>query len=173
MDVFQEAEQLRQVPMFCKLEPSKLKLLAFTSEALTFSDGEALFHVNEPSDCAYVIMNGEVEILAETDGGEQIVVITRGANELIGEMAILNNAPRSATLRAKGQVKALRISNDSFLKLLTENAEVALDVMRQLSEKLARSHEQVEELQNNLQILEQGYPDADRRESNIHDDVDH
>ena len=148
MDVFQEAEQLRQVPMFCKLEPSKLKLLAFTSEALSFSDGEELFHVNDPSDCAYVIMEGEVEILADTDSGEQIVVPTSGANALIGEMALLSNAPRSATLRANGQVNALRISNESFLRLLSENAEVALDVMRQLSEKLARSHEQVVELLN-------------------------
>ncbi|MFC1665102.1 Crp/Fnr family transcriptional regulator [Pseudomonadota bacterium] len=148
MDVFQEAEQLRKVPMFCKLEPSKLKLLAFTSEAISFSAGEELFHVNDPSDCAYVIMEGEVEILAETDSGEQIVVTTSGANALIGEMAVLSNAPRSATLRAKGQVNVLRISNESFLRLLSENAEIALDVMRQLSEKLARSHEQVVELLN-------------------------
>lgn len=156
MDVFQEAEQLRQVPMFSKLEPSKLKLLAFTSDALNFSSGEELFRVNDPSDCAYVILDGEVEILAESDKGDQIVVLTRGVNELIGEMAILNNAPRSATLRAKGQVKALRISNESFVKLLTENAEVALDVMRQLSEKLAGSHEQVEELQKKLKTMELG-----------------
>ena len=154
MDVFQEAEQLRQVPMFSKLEPSKLKLLAFTSEAVSFQDGDILFHVNDPSDCAYVIMDGEVEILTETESGELVPVVTRGRNELIGEMAVLSNAPRSATLRAKGPVKTLRVSNEAFLKLISENADIALDVMRQLSDKLARSHAQVENLQGRLQHYE-------------------
>ncbi len=154
MDVFQEAEQLKQVPMFAKLDASKLKLLAFTSESVTFQDGEVLFHVNDPSDSAYVIMDGEVEILAEAEGGELVPVVTRGRNELIGEMAVLSNAPRSATLRAKGEVTTLRISNDAFLKLVSENGDIALDVMRQLSDKLARSHAQVEALQSRLQHYE-------------------
>ncbi len=158
MDVFQEAEQLRQVPMFSKLEPSKLKLLAFTSEAVSFQDGDILFHVNDPSDCAYVIMDGEVEILTETESGELVPVVTRGRNELIGEMAVLSNAPRSATLRAKGPVKTLRVSNEAFLKLISENADIALDVMRQLSDKLARSHAQVENLQGRLQHYETDLP---------------
>jgi len=154
MDVFQEAEQLRKVPMFAKLDASKLKLLAFTSEAVTFQNGQELFHVNDPSDCAYVIMDGEVEILAETEDGDLVPVVTRGRNELIGEMAVLSNGPRSATLRAVGPVRTLRISNDMFLKLVSENADIALDVMRQLSHKLARSHEQVEDLQNRLNRYE-------------------
>ena len=148
MDVFQEAEQLKQVPMFSKLAPAKLKLMAFTSEAVTFQGGQILFHVNDPTDCVYVIMDGEVEILAESEDGELFPVVTRGRNELIGEMAVLNNAPRSATLRANGVVKTLRISNDTFLKLLSENPDVALDVMRQLSDKLLQSHEQVEQMQS-------------------------
>lgn len=140
--------------MFAKLDASKLKLLAFTSESVTFQDGEVLFHVNDPSDSAYVIMDGEVEILTEAEGGELVPVVTRGRNELIGEMAVLSNAPRSATLRAKGEVKTLRISNDAFLKLVSENGDIALDVMRQLSDKLARSHAQVEGLQSRLQHYE-------------------
>ncbi len=140
--------------MFSKLDASKLKLLAFTSEHVTFQDGEVLFNVNDPSDSAYVIMDGEVEILTEAEGGELVPVVTRGRNELIGEMAVLSNAPRSATLRAKGEVKTLRISNDAFLKLVSENGDIALDVMRQLSDKLARSHAQVEVLQSRLQHYE-------------------
>ena len=139
--------------MFSKLEASKLKLLAFTSEAVEFHDQDILFHVNDPSDSAYVIMSGEVEILVETEDG-MVPVVTRGQNELIGEMAVLTNSPRSATLRAKGPVRTLRISDDSFLKLLSESPDVALDVMRQLSQKLAESHQQVESLQIRLQQLD-------------------
>lgn len=157
MDLYQEAEELKKVPMFSKLEASKLKLMAFTSESVEFHDQDILFHVNDPSDSAYVIMSGEVEILVETDEG-MVPVVTRGKNEIIGEMAVLTNMPRSATLRAKGPVRSLRISNDAFVKLMSESPAVSLDVMRQLSLKLAEStdmmrdlSQEVERLQNRLQ----------------------
>ncbi len=66
LNISQEAELLRKVPMFSKMESSKLKLLAFTSESLTFETGESLCHAGDPADCAYVIMSGEVEIVGET-----------------------------------------------------------------------------------------------------------
>ena len=83
MDLLQEAELLRKVPMFSRLEPAKLKLLAFTSESLSFDDGEELFSVGDPADCAYVIMDGEVEVMADTEAGE-IVAVTLSKNELFG-----------------------------------------------------------------------------------------
>ena len=147
MDVYQESEQLQKIPVFSKLEPSKLKLLAFTSEALTYTDGQILFKQNETADSAFVIMDGEVEIVGEDSEGKLVPLLTRGRNELIGEMAALSNAPRSATIRAKGRLKVLRIPNEQFVKVLSENPEVALSVMRELSDKLARSHGEVERLQ--------------------------
>lgn len=153
MDVYQESELLQKIPVFSKLESSKLKLLAFTSEALTYSDGQILFKQNDSADSAYVIMEGEVEILGDRDGGEMVPLLTRGKNELIGEMAALSNAPRTATIRAKGRVRVLKIPNEQFVKTLCENPEVALGVMRELSDKLAKSHQQVELLQAELTRL--------------------
>lgn len=153
MGIQKETELLRNVPMFAKLDPSRLKLLAFTSQCLNFDDGEILFHEGNRADCAYVIMSGEVEILADT-GGMQFIAGTLGRNQMFGELGVLTKTPRSATLRAKGELVALRISDDIFLKLLAENPEIALDVMRQLSEKLILSHHQVEELKGELQKLE-------------------
>ena len=154
MDLLQEAELLRKVPMFSRLEPAKLKLLAFTSENLSFEDGEVLFLVGDPADSAYVIMEGEVEVMAETDAGE-VVAVTLKPNQLFGEMAVLSNAPRSATIRAKGQLRALRITDEAFIKLLSDNPDVALDVLRQLSDKLAASHRQFEDLQRKWLRMEQ------------------
>ena len=153
MDLLQEAELLRKVPMFARLEPSRLKLLAFTSQNLSFGNGEELFRAGEPSDCAYVIMDGEVEVMADTEAGE-VVAVTLSKNELFGEMGVLSNAPRSASIRAKGDVKALRITDEAFLKLLRDNPDVALDVLRQLSDKLARSHKQFEDMQSRLMRYE-------------------
>ena len=149
MDLLKEVEILRKVPMFAKLEPSKLKLLAFTSEYQTFEDGEILFHAGDPADCAFVILGGEVEILTKTDAGDLVVGVLRD-HQIFGELALLNKTARSATLRAKNRLEVLRITDEVFLKLITENAAVALVLMHQLSDKLALSHQQVEALQSQL-----------------------
>jgi CRP/FNR family transcriptional regulator, cyclic AMP receptor protein len=149
VELLKEAETLRKVPLFAKLDSSKLKLLAFTSQCVTFENGEVLVREGDPADAAYVIMSGDVEILAKTSEGE-VAYGTLGANQLFGELALLTNTPRTATLRAKGPVQVLRIADDMFLKLVTENPDVALEVMRQLSDKLVRAHKQVEALENKL-----------------------
>ncbi|MFT5550574.1 MAG: CRP/FNR family cyclic AMP-dependent transcriptional regulator [Candidatus Azotimanducaceae bacterium] len=149
MDLVQETDLLRKIPMLAKLEASKLKLLAFTSEILTFEDNDIVFHVGDDADCAFVIMEGAVDILTDTENGP-IVELTLQQNQLFGELALLNGAPRNATLRAKGKIKVMRITADMFLKLLIENSAMALDVMRQLSNKLAKSHRRVEILQQEL-----------------------
>lgn len=146
MTVHQEADLLRKVPMFEKLEPSRLKLLAFTSQVATFPDGHILFREGDPSDSAYVIITGVVEILSHTDQGD-VVVATLGQNDLLGELAVITNSPRLATLRARGEVKALELSGDLFLKLIADNPDVALHVMRQLSDKLSSLHRRYAALQ--------------------------
>ena len=157
MDLATEAEMLHKVPMFSKLELSKLRLVAFTSELCKYEDGEVLFEAGDAPDSAYVIMEGAVEIIAETEAGPFMEGVL-GPNELFGELGVLTNAPRSATIRTRDRLVALRITGEMFLKLLAENPEVALDVMRQLSDKLVRSHEQFVELQKRLRQL--GHEDA-------------
>ncbi|MEM7251103.1 MAG: cyclic nucleotide-binding domain-containing protein [Pseudomonadota bacterium] len=147
MELLKEAELLRKVPMFSKLDASKLKLLAFTSQLLTFDAEENLFEFDDPADCAYVIMDGEASVIADTDQGE-VVASTLTRNQLCGEMGVLMKGKRTATVRASGHLKALRITDDAFLRLLSENPDVALDVMRQLSAKIELSHRMFEEAKN-------------------------
>ena len=109
MDIQKETDLLRNVPMFAKLDPSKLKLLAFTSQRLHFEDGEILFNDGDRADCAYVIMSGEVEIVANSEG-TPFVAGTLGANQLFGELGVLTGAPRSATIRARGELVAMRMN---------------------------------------------------------------
>jgi CRP-like cAMP-binding protein len=152
LDVFQEAEMLRKVPFFAGLDSAKLKLLAFTSRALKFAPGEALMRKGEPADSAYVILEGEVEIVGETNAGEFIVAVV-GRNELQGEMGVITNTPRGLTVRAKIAVRALRISGDVFLRLISENPECALDVMRQLSGRINASNARLATAQRDLESL--------------------
>ena len=150
MDLAQETDLLRKIPMLAKLNASKLKLLAFTSEMVMYEPGEVVFHAGDTADCAYVIVDGAIDVVTETDSGT-VVALTLHKNQLFGEMAVLSNATRSATLKASNKVKVMKISAEMFLKLLCENSELALDVMRQLSDKLAKSHHQVEVLQQQLE----------------------
>ena len=152
MDVFKEAEMLRRVPFFGGLDAAKLKLLAFTSRALKFAPGEYLMKRGDASDSAYVILDGEAEVIGETSGGEFVVAVLR-SNELTGEMGVIRNRPRGATVRAKTPVRALRIASEVFLGLITENPECALDVMRQLSARLDASNTRLAAAQRELESL--------------------
>lgn len=148
MTLQEESSFLSKVPFFQALEPSRLKLLAFTSDMVNFQHGEIIFKAGDPADCAYVIMEGEVEILSVVD--EESVVSVLQLNQIFGELALLNDEPRSATLRAKGELKVMKISESLFMGLIRESPKLALNVLRQLSQKLADSHLQVEELREQL-----------------------
>ena len=148
MTLQEESSFLSKVPFFQALEPSRLKLLAFTSDMVNFQHGEIIFKAGDPADCAYVIMEGEVEILSVVD--EESVVSVLQLNQIFGELALLNDEPRSATLRAKGELKVMKISESLFMELIRESPKLALNVLRQLSQKLADSHLQVEKLREQL-----------------------
>lgn len=149
MSLNSEAEVLRRVPLFSKLDASALKLLAFTSDSLIFTEGELLFNVGDPADSAYVILEGDVEILVPNQNGLHAAFV-RGRNEIIGEMGILNEQPRNASVRARGTVNTLRITGEAFINLLQQNAVVALEVAKQLSTRLAETHAQYEALQSTM-----------------------
>jgi CRP-like cAMP-binding protein len=149
LDLAEETDLLRKIPLFAKMETSKLKLLAFASEIVSFDTGDTVFHSGESADYAYVIMHGSVDIVTETDSGT-VIIGTLTQNQLIGELGLLNNAPRNATLIAKDSLRAMKITGDMFFRILRENSEVALDVIRMLSNKLSRTHAQLETLQKQV-----------------------
>ena len=149
MDLAEETDLLRKIPMFAKMETSRLKLLAFASEIVSFQHGDIVFNSGDSADYAYVIMDGAVDIITETDSGP-VVTDTLRQNQLIGELGLLNNTPRIATLVANGDLQAMKITAEMFFRILRENSEVALDVIRMLSDKLTRSHTKVETLQKQV-----------------------
>ena len=153
MDLAEETDLLRKIPMFAKMETSKLKLLAFASEMVYFEDGDIVFNSGDSADYAYVIMEGAVDVITETDSGP-VVSVTLTQNQLVGELGVLNNTPRIATLIASGNLRAMKITSEMFFRILRENSEVALDVIRMLSDKLTRTHEQVEKLQKQMSNLQ-------------------
>jgi CRP/FNR family transcriptional regulator, cyclic AMP receptor protein len=138
MSLAKDVEILRNIPLFAKIDPNKLKLLAFTSERRTYPSGDELFHEGDQGDAAYVILEGEADILV--DGPSKAVkVATLGKNDIIGEIAILCDVPRSATVVAHGDLDTLRVSKEGFFHLVAEFPQMGVGVMSALAAKLHRT----------------------------------
>ena len=144
MSLKEEVELLQRIPFFTHIEPAKLKLLAFTSERVGFDPGQVLFKQGDMGDAAYIIIEGDAEVLVDTVGG-QAVVATLGKNAFVGEIAILCDVPRTATVRAKGRVVALRISKELFMRLITEFPQMAIAIMRELAHRLEMTNQRLRE----------------------------
>jgi len=140
--LLQEYELLRKIAMFADIEPGKLKLLAFMSERVAFDAGKALCRQGDPADAAYLILEGEADIIVDTPTGP-ITVATLGANDIVGEMAILCDVPRTATVQAKERLVVLRIAKDSFMRMVREFPNMAVSIMRELAHRLELTNNQL------------------------------
>ena len=146
MAINEEAQELSRVPLFAKLDPAKLKLIAFTSERLNLGELEYLFFHNDPSDSVYLVIDGILQVTVEHDDGTVDVVAELEKNQLVGEMGVIANTPRTASIRSSGYSTVLKIEADTFLSLLAENPSMSLYVMRELTSKLSKTHLQLVEL---------------------------
>jgi CRP-like cAMP-binding protein len=142
MSLTEELEVIKRIPLFSKVDSARLKLLAFASDRLTFADGQFFFHSGDQCDGAYVIVEGSAEVLA---GAADALVAKLGPNDLIGEIGMICNKPRTASVRARGTVTALRIPADVFMPMLTEFPEMAMEVAIELAHRLDRTTQQLVE----------------------------
>ena len=142
MSLKQEFELLRRVPFFAEIEPAKLKLLAFMSERVAFDPGKRLFRQGDPADAAYLIIDGHADVILETPGGP-VIVATLSANDIVGEIAILCNVPRTATICAKDRLTTLRISKEPFMRMVREFPNMAISIMQELAHRLESTNNQL------------------------------
>jgi len=140
----EEVELLRNIPLFAKLEPSKLKLLAFTAERITYEPDQNLFSQGDVGDAAYIIVEGAAKVIVDTPDGE-LEVAALGRNDFVGEIAILCDVPRTATVRASAKTITLRITKDLFFRLVAEFPEMSVEIMRELASRLERTTQQLRE----------------------------
>lgn len=144
MSLNEEVELLRNIPLFAKLEPSKLKLLAFTSERITYEAGQVLFNQGDVGDAAYIIVEGAASVLVDTPDGP-LEVASLGRNDFVGEIAILCDVPRTATVKATARTVTLRITKDLFFRLVAEFPEMSVEIMRELAARLEQTTKQLRE----------------------------
>lgn len=126
---------LREVPIFADLSPEDLEQVAEIAREQWFPDGAILCRAGEDGNAMYIIVSGQVQVRKEA-GGVEKVLATRGVGDFVGEMAIIDSAPRMATLIAQGELRVLVIYGDAFTAILRDRSDVSISVMRALSRRL-------------------------------------
>ncbi len=134
MSIEQEVEILRKIPLFANIEPAKLKLMCFASERITFREGQSLCQQGDIGDAAYIIIEGTADVIVTNEG--PLVVAQLGKNDILGEIAILVDIPRTATVTATSELTALKITKDLFFQMVTDFPEMGVEIMRVLAQRL-------------------------------------
>ena len=122
-------EFLQNVPLFADMPREVLERLCESVETVELKAGEKLFKEGDEGNRAFVIGDGEVEIVTNANNREVLLAV-RGSGIIIGEMALLESTPRTATVRARSDAVLYAIQKDDFDKLMTDNP-VAMQVMFQ------------------------------------------
>lgn len=133
---------LREVPMFSGLTPEDLEQIAEIAQEQLYPAGGIVCREGEPGNALYIIVSGEVEILKTVDNHENILSL-RGRGDFVGEMAVLEAAPRSATVRTLNEVRILSIEGDSFNSILLDRPAVAVYLLKNMSTRMRVLNEMV------------------------------
>ena len=131
-------QDLRKSPLFEGLSDQELQHLVDNAIHVSLKTGEVLMKQGEPGDSAYVVIDGGFEIQKQS-GPSVIKIDVRKPGEVIGEMALLSNAPRSATVVAACDSEALCISQEAFENLLSTNPSATMAVLHWVMSRLSQN----------------------------------
>ena len=131
-------QDLRKSPLFEGLSDQELQHLVDNAKHITVKAGEILMKQGEPGDSAYVVIDGGFEIQKQS-GPSVIKIDVRKPGEIIGEMALLSNAPRSATVIAVCDSETLCISQDAFENLLLTSPSATIAVLHWVMARLSQN----------------------------------
>ena len=131
---------LKTVGIFAGMSGEQLVSLAEIVEEVPISDGEVIFHQGEAGEDMFVIVSGGVQVVTEGDGGGETLLATLEERECLGEMAILDDEPRSATARAAGDTLLLKITREAFHELIGDDPGVAFGVFRVFTRRLRQAN---------------------------------
>jgi len=127
-------EILREISLFRQLNNSELLKVSRICQKVAVKEGRTIFKAGDPGDALYALHKGAVQVVksGEKDEPEELIY-ELGEGEIFGEMALFEDMPRSATIRAKVDCSLLRIPREYFEKLISGDKEVALKIYQSLN----------------------------------------
>jgi len=125
--------------LFAGLPPPCLLELAELAERQRYLRGSVIVHQDEPGDTLHILERGHVKVRVRSGAGDEAIIAVLGPGECFGELALLDGAPRSATVAALTDIETLALRRDAFLPFLQANP-LALDgLLRTLAQRLRRT----------------------------------
>lgn len=137
---------LRRSVMFQNLSENELRKISLRFELLDLPMGEVLFYEKEPSNDMYIVLEGKVRASLFDEQGNELVLAELGPGEFIGEMGMIDQLPRSATVLAEENTRLAVLRRDTFLKIIKENPDIAVNVIKALVSRLRKTDDMVEAL---------------------------
>ncbi len=132
---------LRNVYFFKDLDEDVLDRISRLCHAEDRQAGEVLFEEGDPADKFYMIMDGAVEVWKESLQGTKDLLAVHGKGHLFGEMALIDELPRSAAVVVKDDVRLITVNRDDFQRIIRENSGVALSILRSVSSMVRKSND--------------------------------
>ena len=127
---------LRNVPLFSQLPEGQLSLLTRVVGRKAFPRSSTIISAGDPTDSLYIVIAGRLKVMMSDDEGREVILAILSSGEFFGEMGLVDDAPRSATVIAIEPCELLTISKADFKKCLAENFDICMGVMRGLVKRL-------------------------------------
>jgi len=142
--------RLHSLTIFKDLDKNELEIVYKHVFEQSVKKDSVLFAEGMPGELLYIIMSGRVEITKKTKDNEKIVLATMGANEIVGEMSLIDSEPRSATGRTSEDSILLVIKKQSFNEILQSDprtaAKVLMGLLKVISRHLRMTDKKIEEI---------------------------
>jgi CRP-like cAMP-binding protein len=139
-------ELLASVELFTEMQEEELDELTGLAQIKKLDKDTTIFHAGDPADAVYVVASGRVKVVITSSDGKEFILTVLGAGQVFGEMALLESAPRSASVITLSAVEALAINRTDFQRLLDTNPKISQRLMAILSRRLRRANAKMESL---------------------------
>jgi CRP-like cAMP-binding protein len=140
------AAALFQVPFFSTLRSSEAAVLSDQLVSRHFAPGQVVFHLGDPAGLLYIITTGKIKISQTSPDGHEMVLAILGAGDFFGELALLDDSPRSASAEAVEPTSTLTLHRDEFNKFLENNPRFAREVLTVLARRIRHLNSQISDI---------------------------
>lgn len=136
----------RKFALFAELDDRELAAVAAVAKSRRYAKDDVVFHADETGDVFCLIKEGEVKVTMISPEGKEIILSMLGPGDFFGEMALLDDEPRSATVVATEPLDVVTIWRSDFLQILQENFSITKKVLAELSKRLRDASNRIESL---------------------------
>ena len=137
---------LRNVPLFAVLDETQVASLAGVMSRRSVAKNRAVMHAGDATDSLYIIIGGRVKVQMADDEGKEVILAALGPGEFFGEMGLMDDEPRAASVVTTEACEFVVITKDDFNALLKDNFELAMVIMRGLVKRLREADRKIESL---------------------------